>query len=1013
MERKEFVSPGIEYRAVHLWMLNDALHPAEIRRQIASLAEAGCGAIITRTYMGLRTEYLSAEYMACMEAALNAALEHGLDVFLQAGYMPNGVPGLNPAAQGSGVAAIPRGAELPPGSTVLAATSDFTFAVRPFAHAVDLLSAEAVEAYIDLAYERAWQPLRRYYGRPIRSVWVDEPSFRPPLIPWSPRLPERFSATWGYDLLSHLPSLFQRIGDYQAVRHHYWRTVVEMLKAAYFAKVAQWCADNGLEFSGHLMGEDTLVDQIALTGACMPLYEYMHLPGIDHLSSSLCWTHGARGGEGGLPFILNPKQCTSVAAQLGRPRALAEMYGVSTQGLTFMDQKQIGEYLAVQGINLRCLHASFYSMRGRRKRLHAPNLHYQQPWWGANAKAADYFARLAYVLSQGQEIAQVLVLHPVESAYMCYDPLLYRPALHARMPMPDIERMNRHVVELGLCLNAAGIGWHFGDESLLARHGRVLDDGSMQVGEMRYVAVILPEVKTLRSTTAALLCRLAEAGGLVLTTAGVPALIDGWPNPGVTTALAACARPVEMNRAALTQALGANVVERTAITIDEREDEVWVHRRRTDVGESLLLVNTSPQKAASVRLAAPAGCVLAEWHLQDGQTRDLGSRAQFTMDPLASRVFTARYPAGESVPTPAVAAFELDEASSRCETLLPVQWSVRRQDPNWLPLDTCRWRCAGEEWSPPMPVLAVHDILTARKFEGRVTLEFSFDLEVVPPSLLFVCEDAGGKEVMVNGTPCAYAGLPYLIDPSFLPIDITALVRPGRNTVCITTHFTPLKRSSFTLSSLFENLIGTELENAYLAGDFAVKAEVSPRPAPAGCVRLAPAFTLTAETGVARSDLVSAGYPFFAGTILLRQEVHLRRPKPGERVMLFARQPAACTIAVRCNGHDQGNRIMAPFSWDTTAQVLEGRNLLEVTLTNTLRNLLGPHHRPEGEPDNCWGEGAFKGYGLGAGGNRGDAIMSWAEEGAPDTPTWTNDYMVVPFGLASLSLAYCTEAEKP
>ncbi|MGI6082894.1 MAG: glycosyl hydrolase, partial [Limnochordia bacterium] len=638
MERKEFAAPGRQYRAVHLWMLNDALHPAEIRRQIASLAEAGCGSIIARTYMGLRTEYLSPEYMACMEAALNAALEQSLDVFLQAGYMPNGVPGMTPAAQGSGVAAIPRDAALPPGATVLAATSDFAFTVQPFAHAVDLLSAEAVQAYIDLAYERAWQPLRRYFGRPIRSVWVDEPSFRPPLIPWSPRLPERFVATWGYDLLPHLPSLFQRIGDYQAVRHHYWRIVVEMLKEAYFAKVAQWCAENGLEFSGHLMGEDTLVDQIALTGACMPLYEYMHLPGIDHLSSSLCWTHGAQGGEGGLPFILNPKQCTSVAAQLGRPRALAEMYGVSTQGLTFIDQKRIAEYLAVQGINVRCLHASFYSMRGRRKRLHAPNLHYQQPWWEANAEAAAYFARLSYLLRQGKEAAHVLVLHPVESAYICYDPLLYRQALHARKPMPDIEQMNRHVVELGLCLNSAGIGWHFGDESLLARHARVLDDGSMQVGEMRYRAVILPEVKTLRSTTAALLCRLAEAGGAILTTAGVPALIDGRPKPEVTEALAACARPVEMNRVALTEALIAD----GAITIDERDDAVWVQRRRTAAGEMLFLVNTSPEKAAPVRLTAPAFCALTEWRLPDGQTQDCGSTAQFTLAPLASRVFTAR-----------------------------------------------------------------------------------------------------------------------------------------------------------------------------------------------------------------------------------------------------------------------------------------------------------------------------------------------------------------------------------
>ena len=147
-------------------------------------------------------------------------------------------------------------------------------------------------------------------------------------------LPERFEEKWGYAVTDHLPSLFVPTGDFQKVRHHYWRTVLDMFLVGYFENVDRWCREHGVKFSGHLMGEDTLNAQIGWAGAAMPCYEYMQLPGIDHLTGSMQWPSGK-------DFLLTPLQCSSASHQLGRKEILAEMYGVSTQNLVMFSERSL------------------------------------------------------------------------------------------------------------------------------------------------------------------------------------------------------------------------------------------------------------------------------------------------------------------------------------------------------------------------------------------------------------------------------------------------------------------------------------------------------------------------------------------------------------------------------------------------------------------------------------------------------------------------------------------------
>ncbi len=163
---------------------------------------------------------------------------------------------------------------------------------------------------------------------------------------------------------------------------------------------------------------------------------------------------------------------------------------------------------------------------------------------------------------------------------------------------------------------------------------------------------------------------------------------------------------------------------------------------------------------------------------------------------------------------------------------------------------------------------------------------------------------------------------------------------------------------------------------------------IAPRPPRAKCVRYEPGFTLVAETQAGWCDLSAAGYPFYAGRFTLEETAELPRPAKGQRVVLALPGLDAAVAKVRVNGADAGAIAWAPYEVDITPLVKGGRTRVEVELFGTLRNIMGPHHRSSGEPDDCW-RTAFN-YTA----PEGPAEHAEEAEGA-----WTDDYFVVHFGL--------------
>jgi len=155
-------------------------------------------------------------------------------------------------------------------------------------------------------------------------------------------------------------------------------------------------------------------------------------------------------------------------------------------------------------------------------------------------------------------------------------------------------------------------------------------------------------------------------------------------------------------------------------------------------------------------------------------------------------------------------------------------------------------------------------------------------------------------------------------------------------------------------------------------------------------------MTLVPEKGCAYGELTRGGYPFYAGTLVLTQEFE---SSFGGEGVLHLDEVNGCHCHVRLNGIDCGTLRSAPYCADVSHALREGKNVLTLELVNTLRNLLGPHHRPLGEIGNTFGGGYKFPNAAWAGGTPG-----WYDHRVPDTDSWTESYMLTKLGVKGVRI---------
>lgn len=952
IDREKFVNPPKEYRGAPFWSINDILTSEEVKRQVALLDEGGYGGAFFHAREGLVTPFLSKEWFEAFSAAVEEAKKRGMYIWIYdelwwpSGFAGGLVPAKsskyrakalvliidNRAHEGDDIIAVFKckvnEKEYPvtyekasPGE----ASREYLYLnfvryVAPLGETwfsgfcyVDLLDKETVAEFIKAAYE-PYKQFKEEFGKTVPGVFTDEPNITasrpraptqiPPRgprfpvysLPWTDTLPEKFKELNGYDLLEKLPELFFDIGDYTKTRYDYWKTVTIMFLEAFSKQLYEWCDKHNLKFTGHYLAEDTLLSQMICNGALMPHYEYQHIPGIDHLGMEIWHT------------FLTVRQVASVANQLGRKRILCETYGCTGFGPSFEDRKWIGDWLVVQGVTLLNHHLVPYSLRGRRKKDYGLIFHWSQPWWKYNKIIELYFARLCYILSQGKREVNVLILHPISSAWILYSPLNSSKVVELDN---EFKKLLKHMLKLH-------IDFDLGDEMILEKYGKV-EDCKLKVGEAKYSVLIIPPSINISKSTLNLVKEFIEKGGTVIALPPLPKLVSGEPSKELEELLTKI--KVVENLEKLSEAL-KNIEKPIVIEGDENGEVLYQLRRLEDNTLVLFLTNISREKTYSIKVGVAGSWKVEDWDLFTGKISEKICRLEenrtwvdLTLYPVNSKLLVFR----EGTPSYAIEKREVPVKVVE----LDKDWKIKRVDKNILVLDYCRYRVKGA-WSPLIPVPKAHKELVSKGVGTKFALRFEFESEIdlADRKVFLAVENPKAFKAKVNGTEIELGKDGTWLDWNFGLTDISKLVGKGLNTVEL------------------EGEIGLEpeLENIYILGDFAVKEKNGK-------------YIITDEKEAVSSteDLCKEGYPFYAGEIVLEKEFYLKLPEK-KKIYIELEDLKAALAIVYLNGKKAGEVFLRPFKLDISDYIKNGYNKIKIVLVGTLRNAMGPLHHKEGDP---------------------------------------------------------------
>ncbi len=351
--------------------------------------------------------------------------------------------------------------------------------------AADLLSFDAMKAFIRFCYEPYYRTLKGHFGKTVFAMFTDEPSLlgrgaRRGLEAWTDGLAEDFEKRRGYKLLPFLPALFCDVGaKTRQIRDDFDLTVAERLDETYYQQLSRWCAKHNIALTGHPAHSDEI----------RPL-RLFQVPGQDMVWRWLVPNHksaleGAHSTVG--------KCSSSVARHDRRRRNSNEIYGAYGWHLTMDEMKWLADWLIVRGVNLLYPHAFYYSMRGKRALERPPDLGMHNAWWPHYRLFADYTSRLCGLMTDGRQVCEVAVL-----------------SVNNRLPWRAAKWLFQNQVDFNYLED-----WRLCEQA-------EIDAGKIKIGEMAYTTLIVDHDRPLTGAVAERVKAFKAAGGRVHTCRGEP-----------------------------------------------------------------------------------------------------------------------------------------------------------------------------------------------------------------------------------------------------------------------------------------------------------------------------------------------------------------------------------------------------------------------------------------------------------------------------------------------------------
>lgn len=959
------------------WSINEKFDIGEIKRQIEWMHKNGITGFFIHSRAGREIDYLSKEWEQLCTAAIECAKQYGMKAWLydEDGW-PSGFAGgkVPKYKKEFSMKKLGYGKTPPCKSCILSAyriaengcrirckesfADEFLYITYDDLYA-DLLNFKAVKYFIETTHEWYKQRFNKYFGNVIPGIFTDEPQFNMSNYCWSDSIADKYIENYGVSILDDIWKLFVSGYDHNnEIRYRYYRTASDLFTESFTKQIAEWCDSNNLYLTGHFPNEDGLIMQVGSVGDVCCNYEYMQLPGIDHLGNRIT-----------SPVLL--KQVSSVSGQLGKENILSETFGCSGWDVKFKDLLWIWGYQASQGVTVPCLHLSAYSIKGIRKRDYPPFFSYQNNWANEIGLLSDAIKTISSFIPRTQVKNDVLVLSPIDSVMR-----------DANGAATEISSSFRATLE-NLLNNQ--IPYDIGAPAIMKKHAAICEKG-IRVGNNIYNTVIVTPMSVFDNKIEKILEDFAKSGGKLI-------CLGNTSYQNISYNFSEKVKCVTISNC-------LNAINKFFLS-EKYLRPFTVLNGNGKIAKDLVVTYTTPfEKALVCNNSSSAQNVYIEINKKCGLMRyDFNGRKY-------ERVCRLNIVAQKSLfktvlPAKSCCLFqscelqlEEDKKISKLNRLSFEHISL--SDYNALTIDMCRYRINNGSFGDEKYILQTHDEIynyaqiSSRETEVEYSFVFNLNRSALGGRFLLCVEDESTDRISVNGKPVDKR-IGWFIDKAIGKYDISDLVNAGKNEILLKYTIFP-KAVSDNNEGNFETernrfFYQKEPESVYILGDFDVEAK--------GKIDLhgdyyfieKPEFEITAPSAKnGNSDLTSQRLWFYCGNARLATQYYYS----GGIAKLCFKDLEATLAHIYVNGSYAANIISEPLSADITEFLKIGVNTIEVELIGNNRNLLGPHHHCKGKL-NFVGVDSFKGK------------YSWTDFANPQFTSgdniYTDAYSFIPFSV--------------
>ena len=947
------------------WSWNDKLDEKELRRQINNMKDIGLNGFFMHARGGLMTEYCSDDWYNCINACIDEAKKLKMEAWA---YDENGWPSgfagsklLEDPNNHVGFLTHKIGAYdenafcvyTLDGEILKAHTEskEYLNVYRGYSSSyVDVMNKDVIRKFIDATHEEYKKRVGDEFGKTMPGFFTDEPQYYRYETAWSDTFLKNFEELYGYSVLKAIPALFIDFEGAKELRYDYWALCHKQFMEAFAMQIYDWCDENGAKLTGHGIEEESLAFQMVCCGGVMPFYEFEHVPGIDHLGR---YTNND----------LSPKQIGSVAAQLNKKKVLTETFALCGWDVSPTELKRIAQWQFAGGVNLICSHLYPYSERGERKYDYPAHYSEHLPWNSYYKNFNDYFANIGAAMAEGKETADVLILHPMHSLY------LYYQRINSDESVARFEKSFRALLDK---YGDNFVQYHLGDETIIARHGKVEKDRFV-IGQCSYKYVVLPETETLDSYTARLLKEFISNGGKVIFEGTKPTRIDGRISDLSWLKANSDFNEILEDREAYLYKKGSKLTN------------FRINVRNSENGRTFYIVNLNEDAYDNISLVVKNAKGLKQLHMLDLK-KDALNLTKDGKNIIAALDFdnSGSYFIYE---TKTFISKEKALTKGKKITVSTKDFTLSKKPENCMVLDYARLSFDGINYEPERYIKHIHEILLKRRHSGKVYLKFDFSAEFISKDLALCIEPLKNLTISVNGNNSVLTDK-WRIDRSFKLADIAPFVKKGINEIILSFDYYQAQHVYDVLfSNVMESLrnclsLDTEIEAIYLFGSFGVKASNEYRNGERNTKLNVGPFTMVRQNKLIDiKDITSDLFPFFAGKFTVKKTFTAEK---GEFLINLPGRYAIANLFIN-------NKKVKTFIFDKTAKISlnEGENTIKLELINSLRNTFGPLHHVTDEL-------------LGVGPRSFTFEGEWSEE--TESNNYNKRYSFMHFGIDEITL---------